>query len=166
MIIVINVTYLHTAGAQYHQNCRKVLTNWRNISFGKKVNEFQDEAFDMLTQETRKDISKLWISPEFHEKYIKTNVCISSRRTLTAKVKEKLSDMLLILSLPGIADVIIFNREASKMFKMEGGEDTDIETKRVTKNIVSETLELQLDADIYERCIDVLNAKSVVSPTF
>ena len=39
-------------------------------------------------------------------------------------------------------------------------------TKRVTKNIVSETLELQLDADIYERCIDVLNEKSVVSPTF
>ena len=39
-------------------------------------------------------------------------------------------------------------------------------TKRVTKNIVSEMLELQLDADIYERCIDVLNAKSVVSSTF
>ena len=88
----------------------------------------------MLTQETRKDIPKLWISPEFHEKYIKTNVCISSRRTLIAKVNEKLSDMLLILSLPGIANVIIFNREASKMFKMEDGEDTHIQTKRVAKN--------------------------------
>ena len=50
---------LHTADAQYHENCRKVLANRGNISFRKKVSEFQCKAFDKFTQEMRKDISKL-----------------------------------------------------------------------------------------------------------
>ena len=110
---------LHTADARYHENCRKVFTNWRNISFGKKVNEFQDEVFDKFTQEMRKDISKSW-----------------TRRTLIKKVKEKFSDKLLVLSSPGIADIIIFKEAASKMFKIEDREDINIETKGVTKKIV------------------------------
>ena len=81
---------LHTADARCHDNCRKVFTNWRNISFGKKVNEFQDEIFDKLIQEMRKEISKSETSVELHEKYLKMNGCISSRRTLIEKVKKNL----------------------------------------------------------------------------
>ena len=70
---------LYTADARYHENCRKVFTNWRNISIGKQVNEFQDKAFDKLTQEMWKDISKSWASVELHEKYMKINDCISDK---------------------------------------------------------------------------------------
>ena len=156
---------LHTADAPYHKNCGKVFRNWRNISFGKKVDKFQDEAFDKLTQEMRKDISKSSTSVELHEKYMKMNGCISSRRTLIEKVKEKFSDKLLVLSSPGIADIIIFMKAASKMLKIEDREDIDIETKGIAKKIVSEIFELQLDADTYDTCNDVLSAKSVASPT-
>ena len=127
---------LHTADERYHENCREVFTNWRNIEFGEKVNEFQDEAFDKLTQEMRKDISKWWTSVELHEKYMKTNGCINSRKMRIAKVKEKFSDRLLVLSSPGIADTIIFKEAATKMFKIEDWEDIDIETKEVAKKIV------------------------------
>ena len=156
---------LHTADARYHENCWKVFTNWRNISFGKKVSEFQDEALDQLTQEMRKDISKSWTSVELREKYMKMNCCLSSRRTLIEKVKEKFSDKLLVLLSPGIPDIIIFKEAASKMFKIEDREDIDIETKGVSKKIVSEIFELQLDADTCDTRTDMLSAKSLVSPT-
>ena len=46
---------LHIADTRYHEN-EQAITNWQNISFGKKVNECQEDAFDKLTQEMRKDI--------------------------------------------------------------------------------------------------------------
>ena len=113
----------------------------------------------------RKEISKPWTSVELHEKCMKMNGCISSRATLIEKVKEKFSDKLLGLSLPGIADIIIFKEAASKMFKIEDREDIDIETKEVAKKVIGEIFELQLDADTYDTRTDVLSAKSVVSPT-
>ena len=50
------------------------------------------------------------------------------------------------------------------MFKIEEREDINIETKRVAKKS-SKIFVLQLDADTYDTRIDVLRAKSVVSPT-
>ena len=84
----------------------------------------------------RKDISKSWTSAELHEKYMKMNGCIRSRRTLTEKVKEKFSDKLLVSSSPVIADIIIFKEALSKMFKIEDREDIDTEKKGVAKKIV------------------------------
>ena len=51
------------------------------------------------------------------------------------------------------------------MFKIEDREDIDIETKGVSKKIVSEIFELQLDADTCDTRTDMLSAKSLVSPT-
>ena len=47
---------LHTADARYHENCRKVFTNWRNISFSHKKNVCQDKAFNKLVEEIEGDI--------------------------------------------------------------------------------------------------------------
>ena len=80
----------------------------------------------------RKDTTKSWTSVELHEKYMKMNGYISSRRTIIEKVKEKFSE-LLVLSSPGIADIIIFKEAASKIFKIEDREDIDIITKGVAK---------------------------------
>ena len=66
----------------------------------------------------RKDISESWTSAELHEKYMKMNGCIYSRRTLIEKFKEKFSDKLLVLSSPGVPNIIIFRDAASKMFKI------------------------------------------------
>ena len=57
---------------------------------------------------------------------MKMNGCISSRRTLIEKVKEKFSDKMLVLSSPVIADIIIFKETSSKMFKIEDREDINI----------------------------------------
>ena len=79
----------------------------------------------------RKDTTKSWTSVELHEKYMKMNGYISSRRTIIEKVKEKFSE-LLVLSSPGIA-ITIFKEAASKIFKIEDREDIDIITKGVAK---------------------------------
>ena len=108
----------------------------------------------------RKYISKLRASVELHEKYLIMNGCISSRRTVIEKVKEKFTDKLLVLSSPGIGDIIIFKEAVSKMFKIEERKDIDIERKGVAKKIVK-YWNYKLDAGTY----DVLSAKSAVSPT-
>lgn len=64
------------------------------------------------------------------------NGSISSRRTIIARVKEKFSDKLFILSSPGTADVIFFKEKASKKFRIEDRDDIDIETKGVAIEIV------------------------------
>ena len=64
------------------------------------------------------------------------NEFAGSRRTITARIKEKFSDKLFILSSPGTADVIFFKEKASKKFKIEDREDIDIETKGVAIAIV------------------------------
>ena len=86
-------------------------------------------------------------------------------RALVDKIKEMLVDKLLVLSSPGIADIIIFKKAASKIFRIEDNDDVDIETKGVARKIVSEISEMTLESHIYEARIDVPLAKSYVSPT-
>ena len=73
------------------------------------------------------------------------NGCMSSRRALVDKIKEMLGDKLLVLSSPGIADIIIFKEAASKSFRIEDNDDVDIETKGVAWKIVSAISEMTLD---------------------
>ena len=96
---------------------------------------------------------------------MKINGCINSRRILIEKVTEIFSDKLLVISSPGIAGIIILEETECKMFKIKDSEDIDIETKGVARKLVSEIFELKLEADTYNTRIDVLSAKSVVSPT-
>ena len=124
------------------------ITKWQNISFGKKVNECQEDAFEKLTQEMRKDIWKSWTSVELHKKYTKLNGWISSRRTIIEKVKEKISDKFSVPSSPGIAYIIIFKEAVSKMLKIEDREDINFLSKRsCQKN--SETFQQKLNANTH-----------------
>ena len=91
---------------------------------------FQDEAFEKLTQEMREDISKLWTSVELHEKYMKINGRISSKRTL---IKKAISDKLLVLSSPGIVDIIILKGH-SKYSKLKKGRHRYCNKKSCQKN--------------------------------
>ena len=109
VMIVVNMTC-----TQLMHNIMKIVEKFCS----KKVNKFRDEAFYKLTQKMKKDISKSWTSVELYKKYMKMNGCISSRKTLIEKVKEKFSDKLVVLSSPGFGGIIIFQEAASKKLKI------------------------------------------------
>ena len=71
-----------------------------------------------VTQEMKKDISKLWkkleLKLEWQERNMKMNCCISSRRKSMDKVKWQFINKLLVLLSSGITAVINFEEATQK----------------------------------------------------
>lgn len=75
----------------------------------------------------KNDRSRIWNSVELFETYSEFGGVELSRRTLTCKLQEVFSDELLVLSSPGIANVIAFRSCASKTLRLVNDEEDDTE---------------------------------------
>ena len=129
---------LHTADARYHEDCRKNFMGSRNVSSAKKkTTSVIDRALLRLIEIMKQDTSKVWSSVEMHQKYVEIGGTLL-RRTLVKNISEELGNQLLVLSSPGIADILIFKEQATSILKVEE-EYEDLHTRYISKCIVDET---------------------------
>ena len=119
---------LHTADARYHEDCRKNFMGARNVSSAKKkTTSVIDRALIRLIEIMKQDTSKVWSSVEMHQEYLEIGGTLL-RRTLVKNILEELGNQLLVLSSPGIADILIFKEQATSILKVEE-EYEDLHTK-------------------------------------
>ena len=89
-----------------------------------------------------------------------------TRKTLMNKIEEHLAEEIIILSSPGVANILILKCKASSMFtidKVDG--DDDIHVKVVAKRIASEIQGIVHDKSKYVTSIDMDEAFEDVSDT-
>ena len=69
----------------------------------------------------------LWHSAELYAIYISCSSRLLSRSIIIEKVKERLSDDVIVLTPPGYESIIAFNRCTSSVLKIRKDEDEDDE---------------------------------------
>ena len=141
---------LHTADARYHEDCRKTFMNKRKLSNIASSLAVKDNAFDALVKYMETDKSKVMTSVEVHTKYLELGGSITTRWLLKNQLKDFFGERLLVLSSPGIADILVFKEAAAKMFSIDESDDDVIDTKSVAKEIVKEINEIEYDKNLYQ----------------
>lgn len=156
---------LQAEGARYHEDCRKFFMNKRKISGSqKKSSLIEDQPLVYLIEIMKKDLTKVWSSKEIYNKFVEIGGLQITRKTLVQKLSKEFGDALLVLSSPGIANILIFKNQASKILFVQKDDD-NIETKNVAKKITQEIKNLSNDKNVYYTTINIQRAKSEVSPT-
>ena len=156
---------LHTADARYHESCRKTFMSKRKISQTQPSLMTKDSAFEVLTQQMEKEKDKLLTSSDVYKKYLALGGSITTRWWLMKHLKDYFGSKLLVLSSPGINDILVFKEVAASMFCIEENDEDYVDTKSVAKEIVKEIHSIEHEKDQYHSRIDIQSAKSEVSPT-
>ena len=66
---------LHAADARYHDDCRRIFTNERNVESAKKTKIKEvDAALVLLLQMVTSNKDKMWTTVDLYEQYIKDGV--------------------------------------------------------------------------------------------
>ena len=131
---------LYAADGRYHDKCRKSFMNPKQIKAARNENQRdQHKAFLSVCETIRSNRDKIWNSVELHQYYVGKGGKDMKRSRLTEKVGETLKDEVIVLSSPGIANIIMFKSKASSTFHVdEIGEEIGINLQTVAKSISNE----------------------------
>ena len=158
---------LHTADARYHEDCRKSFM--RGIQLGRSISEKvlkeQDNCLIDIARVMENDKTKVWSSIELHNDYRALGGKIDTRWRFTEKIKKYFGDKIIVMSSPGIADIVLFKDEASNIFKIEKSDDQEVDTRKVAQKIIAEISEMEVDKDSYKTRISTDSVIHEVSPT-
>ena len=127
---------MHAADARYHESCRKTFMNMRKISNPNSLQAVEDTVFDTVVLNMERDKSKVWTSIEIQRHYLDLGGTITSRWLFMKNLKEYFGERLLVLSSPGIADILVFKEAASNMFNIEESDEMIVDTNAVAREIV------------------------------
>ena len=160
------VSDLNAASAQYHKLCYlkfKTLTKENHKNDGKN-----QEAFGKICQGLSDKKNKFWSSAEVEEMYKSFGGTVMSRKSLVRNIVQYFKGDIIVLSSPGLSNVLVFKEEAAKHMKMvtndcEGSEDSTL--KAIAKMIKEESMSLKHDHKSYKTGIDRDKAMNDCSPT-
>lgn len=157
---------LHAADARYHRACKT------SFLYNFKINsdEPEDPFFIALTDTMSANRTKMWNSAELLQEYEESGgTAITQRKTLMQKIKKYFEDALIVLSSPGIASIVAFASETTKLcniLKQDDDEDEiDGAVNKVAKKIQQETSTLKKKRNAYTVNIDVDIAREPISET-
>ena len=99
----------------------KIFMSKRNVaSSHSKLVEAEDMSLLSVIQMMESDRLKVW----------------SSRWRIIDNIKEHFGEHIIVLSSPGIADILMFKTVASNILKIETDDDGDVDTRQIAKKIV------------------------------
>ena len=160
------VSDLHAADARYHDDCRKKFMGKRNVeSSSKESVEQVDHAFDATVSEMKSDRLRIWSSVEVFSTYTGNDGSLLSRGSLVQRLNKFFADELIVLSSPGLANILLFRSTASNVLRVVDFEEDDKSPEVVAKQIVRECKELCIDKKVYNTRIDKDLAKEETSST-
>ena len=109
----------------------------------------------------------MWISLDLYVEYVKLGGTSLSRKALVQRLLTEYKNEVILLSSPGIANILVFKAKANSILRIQKLEDEDeaiIHT--IAKNIVSEIKNISFDKDVYQSKFDFMSMKQEVSPMF
>ena len=111
--------------------------------------------------------TKMWNSVELHETYKSVGGNDLSRTQLIQSLSEQFGSDLLVLSSPGVANLIAFRNKVSGLLKLVPVEDDDDNAAmtKVTKEIVPEAKMLNQEKSTYQTRISKGDVIADASPT-
>ena len=131
---------LHAADARYHDSCRKLFMNTKNVRAAqnpKKEIPNEDVAARSLAKMIKLAKDRIWTSTKLHSLYLDMGGKDLNRTRLLNKVTEYMGNEVVVLSFPGVASIIMLNEKVPQIFKFErvDEEDDDINLRLIAKKI-------------------------------
>ena len=153
---------------RYHNDCRLKFMAVRDIATAKRKSEpdyVVDEAFEMVKSIMDADRATMWTSIEIHQLYQNHSGSKLTRKALVDLLIKDFSNDLILLSSPGLANLLVFRKHASTIMKITESDDDPIDMKRIANQIKKEILDMEMPNDRYHRRINKSIAKESVSET-
>lgn len=163
--VMTAVSDLHAADAQYHKDC---MASFRtNICASGSKSYDVESAFEHVVDAMLIDKSRIWNALEIEELYISHGGTSFIRKHLIKELSEHFHSDLLILSAPGIANILAFRSTAGKLMRVVENDTDDIESSldKVAKRITTESLHLKKDQSTFDTRICLDDALNSCSPT-
>ena len=107
---------LHATDARYHDSCRKLFMNPKNIRAAqnpKKEIPNEDVTVASLAKMIKLAKDRIWTSIELHCLYLDKEGRDLNQTRLFSKVTEYMRNEVVILSSPGVASLTMLNEKAS-----------------------------------------------------
>ena len=130
-----------------------------------KEPSINDSAFQSTLEHMKNDVSHIWTSVEIYSSYLSFEGQNMSRRTLVQNLSEHFSTELVVLSSPGIADIIMFRSKATALLRIVDENSDDRSVEIVAKHIVRECKQQMPEKDVYNTRVDKTSASDEISPT-
>ena len=124
-----------------------------------------DHAFDATVSEMKSDRLRIWSSVEVFSTYTGNDGSLLSRGSLVQRLNKFFAGELIVLSSPGLANILLFRSTASNVLRVVDFEEDDKSPEVVAKQIVRECKELCIDKKVYNTRIDKDLAKEETSST-
>lgn len=161
---------LHAADARYHVNCRSNFMSPKSIKSATRAESSEGAnyvALEFVINEVTNNKSTMWTSVELYQMYQQNGGTELSRKHLIKAVSEKCGSDLVVLSSPGVANIVIFKSTARQVLKFVDSEEDDIENaiSVVSKTITTEILSLPKESTNYRSTINIDIASEQVSNT-
>ena len=164
-----SVSDLHAADARYHVDCRATFMSSNSLVSASKLSPLieEDAALESLTEHILADKSHIWNSSELFERYRDFGGNKLSRKHLIKKLIVIFEGDLLVLSSPGIANIIIFRSKAPDLLRFvdDVEDDLDAAVAKVSNKIVQEVKAIPMDKANYNTQINSELAIENVSET-
>ena len=108
---------------------------------------------------------KIWTSTELHSCYQTYEGEALSRQQLVTELQTHFGKDILVLSSPGIANIVIFRTHASSLLHVIEEDDDDFNFNKLGKTIQKEILTIPKQKEIFNKRIDFQMAVDDTSPT-
>lgn len=161
---------LPAADARYHADCRQRFISFRSLlgqaSTSRIAKETDDDRpFLSLVEKMKADRTRMWNSVSLFAVYEEFNGNRLSRRSLTQKLQQTFSSELIVLSSPGIANIIAFRSYASEALKLVNVEDDYLESiaTKASNHIIQDVKKIDMNKGYYNISISKDIIKETVS---
>ena len=108
----------------------------------------------------------MWTSVDLEQEYRNVGGLTLSRKHLVDRILAIYKNDVILLSSPGIANMLVFKTQANNILRIqETDEEDEIHVQAVAKSIVKEIKDIKTNKNVYQAKIDLLSAQQDVSPT-
>ena len=158
---------LHAADARYHEDCRKKFMKFKKS----KSDGDRDDSFQELLQLITDNPQRMWTSIDLEKGYRNFNGSKKQRKALVDGVLKNFGDRMVILTSPGLADIVCFRKHASSIIRLQEDDDEKAKNEEkmiqyIGKKIFEEVKAITVDRTVYSKRINRDIALGDVSSTF
>ena len=150
----------------YHDDCRK---NFMRIK-KQKLDLDEDKPLKCVLNEVGKTLDRIWTSIDLETSYKEKGGKLLSRKKLLDCVQNNFGDIMITLSSPGSAVMVIFRKYASTVIRIQEDENeiAKMQEKKVAdvaKTIAEEIKSIEHDKTTYKKGINIGIVMEDASPT-
>ena len=108
----------------------------------------------------------MWTSIDLEKEYKNVGGEILTRKNLVERLLFDYKDDVILLSSPGIANILVFKTQANHILRIQEVDDEDeIHVQAVAKSIVKEIKEMTFNKNVYQAKLDLISSQQDVSCT-